>query len=393
MKIFLHSTQTSSTAPRPQATETSSDCHPSRAFRRRSFLKGLGVAGAACLPGAALLAAPGVATAGKFGRGLTQGDVDILRFLAAAEILEADLWRQYQELADGNPAYAAALNKLDEDMVQYVDDNTDDEESHAHFLNAFLASVGAPQVDLERFRTLRGSQATGADKSKKRLTNLLHLNVDTSWYVRYRSEENPDSGATFPQAVVIRDKPAIPATDADLTPEKHLQAVANTAAFHFPTVEQGGVSLYGSLIPKATRKVVLRILYAIGGSEVNHFAVWHDKAGNAVSDGLAPLTDPLAPDLTFPNLNDRTPKELFQTNLIMPEPCDFIGHETLPACSIVRPTKTFAGGAVATATFFSQMNLFAGQSPAFFEEFFGLASAADRARRQLAGGDFEPEED
>jgi len=134
--------------------------------------------------------------------------VDILRFAAAAEILETDFWVQYQEIADNNPAYRAALQVLDSDMVQYVDDNTDDENSHQMFLNAFLKSVGAHPVNLEKFRTLHGSTATGST-GKLRLTNLLHLNVDTSWYTRYRSTENPDFGDTFKGPVTIMNRPAI----------------------------------------------------------------------------------------------------------------------------------------------------------------------------------------
>jgi hypothetical protein len=98
--------------------------------------------------------------------------------VAAAEILETDLWVQSQEIADNNPAFQAALTVLDSDMVQYVDDNTDDENSHQLFLNAFLTSVGTQPVSLEGFRTLKGSTATGST-GKLRLTNLLHLNVDT----------------------------------------------------------------------------------------------------------------------------------------------------------------------------------------------------------------------
>jgi hypothetical protein len=217
----------------------------------------------------------------RFGRGVTQGDVDILRFAAAAEILETDFWVQYQEIADNNPAYRAALQVLDSDMVQYVDDNTDDENSHQMFLNAFLKSVGAHPVNLEKFRTLHGSTATGST-GKLRLTNLLHLNVDTSWYTRYRSTENPDFGDTFKEPVTIMNRPAIPVNDTDtppnqLPPSVHMQAIANTAGFHFPTIEQGGSSLYGSFIPMATSLVTLRILYAIGGSEVAHFQTWHTR--------------------------------------------------------------------------------------------------------------------
>jgi Ferritin-like domain len=280
------------------------------------------------VPTTALLMTEGKALGREFRRGLTQGDVSILRFLAAAEILETDLWQQYTELGGvngGNKAYIAALENLDGDMPQYISDNTDDEDSHQKFLNAILTLVGAEPVNLDEFRTLPSSKATGANQIG-RLTNLMTLNVDTSWYTRYRSDKTPDFGATFPQAVKnIIHQPAIPLDDAKTPPmmdqpvppvsfeQRRMQAIANTAGFHFATIEQGGSSLYGSFVPKATSKVVLRILYAIGGSEVNHFAIWHDKAGNAVNAPLAGVTDPDT-GLTFPNLNDPPfGGELFQT--------------------------------------------------------------------------------
>jgi hypothetical protein len=364
---------------------------------RRSFLKGLGIAGATLLPATTILMTEGKALGRELRRGLTQGDVDILRFLAAAEILETDLWQQYNELAGvqdrevsggtGNAAFIAALEVLDGDMPQYTHDNTDDENSHQKFLNAFLKSVGAEPVDLEPFRTLQGSQASGADTTKRRLTNLMQLTVDTTWFTRYRANKNPDvdPNFVFPPAVpglAIGKHPAIPRNNADLVPPLHLQAIANTAGFHFATIEQGGSSLYGSFIPKATSKVVLRILYAIGGSEVAHFQTWHDKAGNA-----PPLTDPVT-GLVFPDLNSMNSK-LFQTNLIMPEPCDFISRD-LPKCSIIRPTLTKNAGAMAAATFLTNMGLFIGQSPQFFKALKGLAAAADKARREC---DFDHDDD
>jgi len=125
-----------------------------------------------------------------------KGDAALLRFAAAVELIEADLWQQYNELGDvqcGNPAYIAALSNLDGDMPQYIADNTDDELSHAAFLNAYLISRGEQAVDLDAFRTLPSGQATGA-KNIGRLTNLIKLNVDISWYTRYRSTHNPDFG-------------------------------------------------------------------------------------------------------------------------------------------------------------------------------------------------------
>nr|MDQ2897591.1 ferritin-like domain-containing protein [Actinomycetota bacterium] len=322
-----------------------------RVVGRRSFLKGVGVAGATAVPAAGLLGVSN-AIAARFAP--TSGDIAILRFLAAAEIIESDLWSQYRELGGvdgGNPAYVAALSNLDSDMPQYIADNTDDELSHAAFINAYLRSKGAQPVSLERFRTLHGSDATGA-KKKKRLTNLMKLNVDTSWYTRYRSGQNPDFGTTFPQAVTINNQPAIPLNDTDTPPNTtiptppfgpnpgpkvlRMQAIANAAGFHFAMIEQGGSSLYTTLSLKVSSVEVLRIVVSIGGVETNHFSLWHDKAGNAVAQPLAGITDPET-GLHFPDLN--APKsEALQTNLILPEPCEFISR-SLPQCSVVRPSS------------------------------------------------------
>src|SRR3982074_309265 len=154
-------------------------------------------------------------------------------------------------------------------MPQYITDNTDDELSHAAFLNAYLMSKGEDPVNLDAFRTLPSSKATGA-KKKGRLTNLLKLNVDLSWYTRYRSKHNPDLGAHFKGPFIIKNEPAIPLNDADTPPnqpqpvppatpqEARMQAIANTAGFHFAFIEQGGASLYPTLAFKATDPEVLR---------------------------------------------------------------------------------------------------------------------------------------
>ncbi|MCU1299967.1 MAG: hypothetical protein JWQ87_251 [Candidatus Sulfotelmatobacter sp.] len=359
--------------------------------KRRSFLKGLGIAGAT-LSASALLGAKSSAEATP-GRGkLSKGDVALLRFAAAAELIEADLWQQYNEIGGvqgGNPAYIAALSNLDGDMAQYISDNTDDELSHAAFLNAYLISKGEEPVDLDAFRTLPSSQASGA-KNIGRLTNLLKLNVDLSWYTRYRSSKNPDFGVKFKGPFTIENQPAIPLNDNDTPPnqpqpvppatpqESRMQAIANTAGFHFAFIEQGGASLYPTLAFKATDAEVLRILISIGGVEIDHFGLWHDKAGNAVSQPLAGVTDPET-GLTFPNLNARN-SELDQTNLILPEPCGFIS-KNLPQCSVIRPTLTQNGGAVATIKAFTDDLLFLGQSPAFLNLVTRLAVEADSVQR------------
>src|SRR5216683_134510 len=216
------------------------------ATSRRSFLrKGLAAGGAGAI-GAALLANGVPAFAEAESGGLTPGDAAILRFLSAAEILETDFWQQYNELGgiqdsevpggSGSPAYTAALQVLDGDMPQYIHDNTEDEFTHFTFINAYLISKGADPVNLDKFRTLPSSKATGAQQIG-RLTNLMQLSVDTSYWTKYRSStKNPDFGDTFPPAVpgLLKGQfPAIPRSDADLHPPKHLQAIANTAGFHF----------------------------------------------------------------------------------------------------------------------------------------------------------------
>jgi hypothetical protein len=361
-----------------------------RVIGRRAFLRGAGMAGATALAGTGLFAAGAAASSDA----PTAGDIAILRFLCAAEILETDLWEQYEELGGvngGNPSYMLALENLDGDMPQYISDNTDDERTHAAFLNAYLRSVGAAPVNLDRFRTLPSSKATGA-RQVGRLTNLRRLNVDTSWYTRYRSTENPDLGASFPQAVQISDQPAIPLNDVDTPPgtaqpvpptsrhARRMQAIANSAGFHFAMIEQGGSSLYTTMSLKASSLEVLRIIVSIGGVEVDHFAVWHDKAGNAVAQPLAGVTDPET-GTHFPDLNARN-SELFQTNLIFPEPCDFL-DKGLPACSVIRPSTVQNSGAMAAVAALTADNLFHGQSPAFFRTLKRLAMAADAAQRTL----------
>lgn len=359
---------------------------------RRAFVKkGLAIAGAATV-GAGLLTqgSPLLAEGEREERSgrLDRGDAAILRFLAAAEILETDLWQQYNELGgiqdsevpggSGSPAYTAALSVLDADMPQYIHDNTEDELTHEVFINAYLASKGADTVNLEEFRTLPSSKATGAQQIG-RLTNLMQLTVDTTWWTRYRSRnKNPDFGDTFPQAVptlAVGQHPAIPRTDDDLTPKDHIQAIANTAGFHFGTIEQGGTSLYPSLAQRVTSVEVLRIVLSIGPTEAMHFQTWSDKAGNA-----PPLTDPSDTTLVFPDLNSPPfGGEDFQTNLIMPEPTIFLSRR-LPACSIVRPTET-KGAATGVLKFLTAMGLFIGQSKSFFQLMVDLAEDADEARR------------
>jgi hypothetical protein len=85
--------------------------------------------------------------------------------------------------------------------------------------------------------------------------------------------------------------------------------------------------------------------------------------------------------LTFPDLNNSPfGGESFQTNLIMPEPCQFLRPD-LPECSVIRPSSAALGGAVATIKAFTDDQLFLHQSQAFLDLLMGLASAADGAER------------
>src|SRR5216117_1413550 len=359
------------------------------AISRRSFL-GTSLALGAGTIGAGFL--PSVRTA-EASVSLSPGDAALLRFPAALETLESDFWIQYNELGgiqddevpggSGNEAYADALEVIEDEMQDYIHDNTDDEITHHTFLNAYLVSKGAPPANLDPFRTLMGSIATGVnpDLIGHRLTNLTQLTIDTSWWTRYRDDShNPDLDPDhiFPQAVStlgVNQHTAIPRNDADIIKDPNfLQAIANTAAFHFPTIEQGGNSLYPSLALRATDPEVLRILISIGPTETMHFQTWSDKAGN-----VPPLTavDPVTGvSVTFPDLE--VEDELFDKALIMPEPCPFL-DTSLPIVSIIRPTKT-EGVAMGALTFLTNMGLFIGQSPAFFAYITQLAQAADHAR-------------
>src|SRR6201982_1132050 len=288
----------SETTTAPTAEEGNS--HEKGVVNRRSFMRHSLVAGAAATVGAGILANGNFAVAQGASDKLRKGDVAILQFLAAAEIIESDLWLQYQELGGvqddevatlasklipgypakatgGNPLYMQDLLPLDSDMSQYIHDNTEDELTHEVFINEYLASKGAEQVNLDQFRTLPSSTATGANQFG-RLTNLMQLTADTSWWTRYRSRtKNPDFGDTFDQAVpslAVGQHPAIPRTDDDLTPTDHIQAIANTAGFHFGTIEQGGTSLYPSLAQRVTDPKVLRLLLSIVPTEAMHFPTW-----------------------------------------------------------------------------------------------------------------------
>jgi hypothetical protein len=393
-----------------------------RKSNRRKFLKNGMIAAGAATVGAGML--PGRLSAFDRDHGddddrapITKGDIAILQFLSALEQVEQDLWMQYSELGGtqdnevsglngGNALYTAALQILDGDMAQYIHDNTDDEISHHRFLNNYLVSKGAKKIDLSPFAKLPSSKADGA-RQIGRLTNLTQLTVDTSFWSRYRSITNPDfdPNAPFVQAVPslnVKQHTAIPRSNADTqgstvtsnNPQSistHLQAIAFTAGFHFAFIEQGGSSLYPTLAQKVTNLEVLRILLSIGPSETMHFQTWQDKAGNAL-----PISDTdngpggTGATVTFSTLSaaqgETNPESLngdtLQANLIMPEPTHFLDPALGPV-SIIRPTSTKLGGAVAAVQAFMGDGLFIGQPKQFTDLLLDLANEADQASRQF----------
>jgi hypothetical protein len=386
--------------PETAQPSTSTDSKPStgRTSNRRSFLKNSMVAGAVATVGAGILGRGLPAFAQQTSDApITNGDIAILRFLAAAELIESDLWTQYAELGGigTNPPievdpkqplnpYQVALSNLDSDGPQYIASNTLDEVSHATFINAFLESKGAEPVDFSQFVTLPGSTAKGST-GILRLTNLMNLNVDTSWFVRYRSTTNPDLGATFSQAITLNGVTAIPRSDADYEGKSnpnfkgndHIQAIANVAAFHFGQIEQGGTSLYAAMSQKVTSPEVLEITLGIGGDEIAHFLEWVDFAGNGVQPLIAPFTDSIS-GLSFPNFfNPLNP--LIQPSLIFPVPFEF--RPSLPHVAMIRPLTDKFAGAVAAANGFIASGLFFGQSQQFLNTLHAMAVAADAAVR------------
>jgi len=396
---------------------------------RRSFLKNGMVAAGAMTAGVGLVSSPAAFADAEDHAPVTKGDIAILTFLSALEQVEADLWIQYAELGGPTPkvpssiglspidlelngkaistglapGYVTALQVLDGDMPQYIADNTDDEISHHRFLNNYLQSKGASPIDLSSFAILPPSGVTGVPQTG-RLTNLRQLTVDTSWWTRYRSAtQNPDMGGKFENAIPDLAKgqhPAIPQTDAeaalnaDGTIPNHLQAIASTAGFHFGFIEQGGTSLYPTLAQKVTNLEVLRVLLSIGPSETMHFQVWHDKAGNA------PQISDTSQNLSFPDLNggidpntgkttvDGVPAaDLFQTNLIMPEPTIFLNSRFGPV-AIIRPTsEAGGGGAVSAVKSFVDDGLFidpaTNSNTGIVAKLMELAEDADNARRRF----------
>ncbi len=342
---------------------------------RRSFLTRAGTmaGGSALLAGGLMSGSLNRANADTFNDEPSQGDIDILKFLAAAELIEDDLWQQYAELASDNKQYQKQLQRIDRAIPRYVNDDRDNERSHHQLINAYLVSKGETAVNLDAFRTLPSSQAEGAQQVG-RLTCLKHLTVDTGWYFRYRSPGNNDAGVDeYPQIVNIVGQPTIPTMFKQKG--RDVKTAAMSAAFHFATIEQGGASLYASLMQKVTSLDVLLILASIGPVEFYQFAAFHKSLENIT--GLKSKNG--SPE--FPNLK----KDDRLSQAILPEPSNFL-RPGLPLASVLHPSSTKHAGAGATATALVKSGLFEGQSSDFLNAVVMMAGAADAAQRQCGTG-------
>ena len=301
---------------------------------------------------------------------VTDGDIAILQFLAAAELLEDDLWQQYDELAEGNALYQQALRRIDRSLVRYINDDRDDERSHHQLINAVLARIGQRRgrnlvVNVDPFRVVNPPNVVGI-APRPRLTNLQRLNVDTAWFNRYRSAQNPDlppAPQATAQFVTISAQPTIPVSN--LQGASEIQLAAHCAAFHFAAIEQGGASLYNGLIDAVISPVARAIVAAIGPTELYHFVGFHKSLENLPAFSFG--------GVTFPGIREN--RELGEG--IFPEPCAFL-DPTLPLCSVVRPRSNANSGPLAAASGLAASGLFDG-NPGFVQAAVQLAQAAESA--------------
>lgn len=301
---------------------------------------------------------------------VTAGDIAILQFLAAAEIIEDDLWQQYDELADGNPSYQQALRRIDRSLVRYINDDRDDERSHHTFINAVLQSVGQRRgrnlvVNLDPFKVVPPPNVTGIAQTP-RLTNLQNLNVDTAWFNRYRSSQNPDlppAVQATTQFVTIAARPTVPLSNTQSANE--IQLAAHCASFHFCAIEQGGASLYNSLLDAVISPLARAIVAGIGPTELYHFTAFHKSLENLPAFSLN--------GLTFPGIREN--RDLGEA--IFPEPCSFI-DTTLPPCCVIRPRMAGNSGPLAAASGLAASGLFTGNSN-LVPAAVALAQAAESA--------------
>ncbi len=315
----------------------------------------------------AMLSTPAMAQATESSAAVPASDIAIFKFLAAVELVESDLWTQYTLLAEGNPGFQRALTNIDPALVRYNHDIRRDETSHADFINAALQAAGQAATNLDKYRTLRMPQVQGSNGAGY-LTNLTDLNVDTSWYTKLRSHDNPDFGSKPAQFVELNGVAAIPTRD-DLTEEQY-QVSANAATFHSPSIDEAGTSLYAHFLSKASDIRAINVLACILPVEAIHFTGF-----NKALEGMPGV---VADGITFPNLRG----DPNYAQGIFPQLCPFVST-TLPMISVIRPVNSPNVGAVALVNKLTASNLFKGQSNEFLDAAMKLAEAADAAERSV----------
>lgn len=327
---------------------------------RRNFLRagaiGSAAIGAMAFTGRAVASTP------------TIGDIAILQFLCAAEQIETDLWEQYAEMGEQNPAYRDALQDvLDVDIVIYAADTRDDELSHDKFIAAYLRSIGVTPVDLTPFKVIPSPNVIGGG-GRLRLTNLTQLTLDTSYYTRYHNGLNPDFDNDIPQLATIKAQSAIPTKQIER--ERDLIGMAGVSGLHFAAIEQGGSSLYNTLLRQISSVEVLEIVSSIYATEAIHFAIF-----NKVLEQYPGFNNGKG-TLVIPDLTDRRQNSAH----VMATPTQFLRAD-LPRCSVIRPGTPKNSGAVASATGLVKSGLFTGQSQTFLDAVVSFAKAADAATR------------
>jgi len=316
---------------------------------------------------------------------LTKGEIAIQRFLTAIELIESDLWQQYDELGGATTAeqndYQLALQFLNRLGSKYITANAVNEIEHSTFLRTCLESEGVDPINLDEFRILRGSTAT-ASQNVGRLTNLMHLNIDTNCHIRFRSDDKPGFGTGSSQDFRIANRPAIPCADSEFSDTSHVQAIANTAAFHFRFIEQGVSGLYTSFSQRVKRTKVLKITLGIGGQEIAHFLEWTNFAANVVQDlpfrfdhSDASITNQ---GITTPDSEVTSRRFIFQTRPRFSSHGSSI-HKDLSLSPVIRPVNDRHCSAVATIESFTENGLFFGQSTEFLRTLMALAEEADAA--------------
>jgi hypothetical protein len=319
---------------------------------------------------------------------LTHGELAILRFLAAIELIESDLWQQYEELGGvifGTPnAYQFALQSLNHEIPQYITNTAIDEIGHSNFINALLESEDAESVHLDQFRNLRASSAKGA-LNVGRMTNLMHLELDNSWYIRYHYRVHPELNVPSARPVRIVNGKGLPSSEADFADPFHICAIAKTTALHLAYMEHVISNVYSSFIQKVKRTTLLKILFGIAGNETAHFLGWIDIARGVLEGGPFETDDAPAyrgqKELAF--LASGGPRSLFRGRALRwgngDCPVNDKGGNYLSNSEPFQSVDPQFDGAVDTILSLIQSGLFVGQSPEFLRELTAIAEDADTA--------------